>query len=90
MAKPIVELLTELQDAVARAEYDQTELQKASSAGHVKVEQAKAVYEGVVAEVKATVDAAAAKSTDSSAYVRSLQDEVNAVLGRFDSRVRVG
>jgi hypothetical protein len=88
--KPIVELLTELQTAVAKAETDQAALQAAQAEGTKKVEAAKATFDKVATDAKAKVDAAAAKSADSSAYVRTLQDEVNSVLGRFDPRVRVG
>ena len=90
MAKPIVELLTELQGAVAKAEADQTALQAVQTKAASDNATAKAAYDAVVAKSAAAVKAAAEKSSDSSAYVRSLQDEVNSVLGRFDSRVRVG
>jgi hypothetical protein len=43
-----------------------------------------------MAKADAAQKAAQAKFGDSSGYVRQLQDEVNAVLGRVDSRVRVG
>lgn len=88
MAKPIVELLTELQSAVSKAEADQTALQAAQADGNKKAEAAKAQFDAAVSESKKKVDAAAAKASDSSAYVRQLQDEVNNLLGRFDPRVR--
>lgn len=88
--KPIVELLTELQSAVAKAETDQQALQKAQQDANGANAKAQAAYDAVLKKSEAAVKAAAEKSGDSSAYVRTLQDEVNAVLGRFDPRVRVG
>jgi len=88
--KPIVELLTELQTAVAKAEADQTALQTVQTKAASDLAAAKATYDAAEAKAKDAVAKAAAKSSDSSAYVRTLQDEVNSVLGRFDSRVRVG
>ena len=90
MAKPIVELLTELQSAVAKAEADQTALQAAQAATNKQVEAAKASYDAAVAKAQAAVKEAADKSGESSGYVRTLQDEVNNLLGRFDPRVRQG
>jgi len=88
--KPIVELLTELQTAVAKAEADQTALQTVQTKAASDLAAAKTTYDAAEAKAKDAVAKAAAKSSDSSAYVRTLQDEVNSVLGRFDSRVRVG
>lgn len=90
MAKPIVELLTELQTAVEQADSDQTALQAAQRQATAELDAAKAAYDAANEKATGAVNQASAKFADSSAYVRSLQDEVNAVLGRFDSRVRQG
>lgn len=91
MAKPIVELLTELQTAVTKAEADQAALNAAQADAEKKRTAAKAAYDAVDASAKKAVDAASSKFAESSEYVRTLQDEVNSVLGRsFDPRVRVG
>ena len=92
MAKPIVELLTELQKAVEKSDANQTALQKLQSAESAKQAKAKSDYDAVVAGSQAVLDAARAQAAESEGYVKTLQTEVNAVLGRreSDARVRVG
>jgi len=90
MAKPIQELFTELQKAFEAAEKDQQALNAANESAKTAIARAKAAYDAEMAKADAAQKAAQAKFGDSSGYVRQLQDEVNAVLGRVDSRVRVG
>ena len=90
MAKPIQQLLTELQRAFDTAEADRTALDSANKKANESLAKAKAAYDAVVDGAKAEQQTAQAKANDSAGYVRSLQDEINSILGRFDSRVRVG
>lgn len=90
MAKPIVELLTELQDA-AEAEDTAYQAMQAKSKAHTEtVAKAKAAYDGAVAASQAELEAASDAYVHAAECVKSLQDDVNSVLGRVDSRVRQG
>jgi membrane protein involved in colicin uptake len=90
MPKPILELVSELQDAVEAAEQDQVAVQTLA-AKHAQVEaDAKAKYEATVAASKADYETASKAFADSAANVRRLQDDLNSLLGRFDPRLRQG
>ena len=88
--KTVSDPFAALQAAVAQADADQDALRDAQKAANDKVTAAKDAYDAVVAEATASVKAAADKAGQSSAVVLELQGEMNHLLGRFDSRVRVG
>ncbi len=91
MAKPIVELLTELQTAVAKMDTDKVAMEKASVEAQKKLDAAKSVYEKETDAAKKSVSAATAKFNDTAGYVTTLQGELNKILGTATNpRVTVG
>ncbi len=93
MAKPINELLTELQAAVEKSDKNQAALTTLRASEGQKVAAAKAAYDAVADKSRDAVDKAQAQTLESEAYVKTLQDEVNKVLGlraADNSRVRTG
>ncbi len=92
MAKPIIELLTELQTVVEKSDAAQTSLTETRTKEQATMAAAKDAYDKVVSSSQGAIDMAQAKATESEGYVKTLQDEVNGVLGRRaeNARVRVG
>ena len=93
MAKPINELLTELQVAVEKSDKNQAALTTLRDAENKKIAAAQAAYDAAVAKSRGAIDTAQAQTLEAEAYVKTLQDEVNKVLGlraTENSRVRVG
>jgi len=89
MAKPIVELLTELQKAVDKAEKDGTASTAAAAAYQKRHEAAQQAFEKEEAAARAARDKASQAFQDSAGYVETLQAEVNSVLGTFTNKSRV-
>lgn len=89
MAKPIVELLTELQTAVAKMDVDREAMQKASVEAQKKLDAAKAAYDKESEAAKKSVSAATTKFNDTSSYVTQLQAEMNKLLGTATANPRV-
>ena len=93
MAKPINELLTELQVAVEKSDANRTAFQKLQTTENAKQAKARADCDAVVSGSQAVLEAARTQAKESDDYIKTLQDEVNKVLGlraTENSRVRVG
>ena len=90
MAKPITELLTELQKAVDTAEAAQLDSQKAAASFQLRHDAAQKIYDQEVGAAKTELTDASNKFIEATTYVETLQAEVNKVLGTFTkSRVTI-
>lgn len=90
MAKPIVELLTELQTAVDKAETLQAASQAAAASYQQRHDKAQAAFDAEVGDARKKLTEASDKFIEASSYVEALQAEVNKVLGTFTkSRVTI-
>ena len=89
MAKPFLALATELPTAFATAQADLKSYQMAQEQSSKDMAAAKATFDASVAAIQATAKTAADKAAESERYLRTIQEEINAQLGRsFDARVR--
>jgi hypothetical protein len=85
MAKPINELLTELQKAVGVAEKAQEASAAAAAQYEARYNAAKIAFDAEVGSARKVSDDAAAKQVDAEAYVTTLQTEVNKILTAFST-----
>ena len=90
MAKPILELISDLQAAVSAAQASQTKRDAALTAYQSRYSKAKSIFDAEVGVAKADLDAATQTFDGDTAKVDALQKEVSSVLGTFSkSRVTV-